>query len=83
VACPGDAGGEVSGIWLTQAADDRPAAVGPDDRLQRVSGTPRDFDSITNALEYWIVCRSLSPGAHSRDPVADDDDGMCVRILAT
>jgi hypothetical protein len=23
--------------------------------------------------EYWIIRRSLSSGAHSRDPVADDD----------
>jgi hypothetical protein len=25
-------------------------------------------------LEYWITHRSLSSGAHSRDPVAGDDD---------
>src|SRR5436190_9237747 len=25
------------------------------------------------SLEYWIVRRTLSSGAHSRDPVADDD----------
>ena len=28
--------------------------------------------SLTS-LEYWIVRRSLSSGAHSRDPLADDD----------
>jgi hypothetical protein len=45
----------------------------PDDRLRRASSTPRPFGSITGASEYWIVGRSLSSGAHSRDPVADDD----------
>jgi hypothetical protein len=25
------------------------------------------------ATEYWIIRRSLSSGAHSRDPLADDD----------
>jgi hypothetical protein len=39
-----------------------------------VSSTPRAFGSITDASEYWIVGRSLSSGAHSRDPVADDDE---------
>jgi hypothetical protein len=38
------------------------------------SSTPRDFVSITDASEYWIVRRSLSSGARSRDPVADDDE---------
>jgi hypothetical protein len=28
---------------------------------------------ITNATAYWIIRRSLSSGAHSRDPLADDD----------
>ena len=28
-----------------------------------------------NAAEYWIIRRSLSSGAHSRDPFADDDSG--------
>jgi hypothetical protein len=46
----------------------------PDDRLQRVSSTPRVLDSIAGVSEYWIVRRSLSSGAHSRDPVADDDE---------
>jgi hypothetical protein len=26
------------------------------------------------SLEYWIARRSLSSGAHSRDPLAGDDD---------
>src|ERR1700704_2348127 len=30
------------------------------------------IQSLTS-LEYWIIRRSLSSGAHSRDPVADDD----------
>jgi len=28
---------------------------------------------ITTALKYWIIRWSLSSGAHSRDPLADDD----------
>jgi hypothetical protein len=39
-----------------------------------VSSTPRVLGSITGRSEYWIVRRSLSSGAHSRDPVADDDE---------
>jgi hypothetical protein len=35
------------------------------------------------SLEYWIVRRSLSSGGHSADPLADDDDRMCVLVLAT
>jgi hypothetical protein len=26
------------------------------------------------SLEYWFTRRSLSSGAHSRDPLAGDDD---------
>jgi hypothetical protein len=37
------------------------------------SSTPRPLDSIADASEYWIARRSLSSGAHSRDPVAGDD----------
>ena len=32
--------------------------------------------SITSALEYWIIRRSLSSGGHSADPLADDDGGV-------
>jgi hypothetical protein len=39
-----------------------------------VSGTPQLFGSITDASEYWIARWSLSSGAHSRDPVAGDDN---------
>jgi hypothetical protein len=39
-----------------------------------VSSTPQTFGSITGVAEYWIVRRSLSSGAHSRDPVAGDDE---------
>jgi hypothetical protein len=38
------------------------------------SSTPRDFVSITDTSEYWIVRRSLSLGGHSADPLADDDE---------
>src|SRR5260370_26607954 len=34
------------------------------------------------ALEYWVTRRSLSSGGHSADPVAGDDNWMCVRHLA-
>jgi hypothetical protein len=52
-------------------------------RESGVSSTPQLLDSITSALEYWIVRRSLSSGARSRDPVADDDDWICGVVLAT
>ena len=29
-------------------------------------------------LRFWIIRRSLSSGAHSRDPVADDDGRTCL-----
>jgi hypothetical protein len=29
------------------------------------------------SLEYWIIRWSLSSGAHSRDPLADDDSRGC------
>jgi hypothetical protein len=35
-----------------------------------VSSTLWPFDSIADASEYWIARRSLSSGAHSRDPLA-------------
>jgi hypothetical protein len=53
----------------TNAAPQR--AVMP--RESGASSTPRMFASITDASEYWIARWSLSSGAHSRDPVADDD----------
>ena len=31
-------------------------------------------DQSLASLDYWIVRRSLSSGAHSRDPLAGDDD---------
>src|SRR5882757_3813136 len=37
------------------------------------SSTLWPLDFTTPALEYWIARRSLSSGAHSRDPVAGDD----------
>ena len=46
----------------------------PSSPRRRVSSTPRHFGSITSSSEYWIIRRSLSSGAHSRDPVADDDE---------
>jgi len=39
----------------------------------RGSSTPRVFDSITGASEYWVARWSLSSGGHSADPVAGDD----------
>jgi hypothetical protein len=59
---------------LRQAAtaDRSSTAVIP--RLDRGIQYAARFRSITDASEYWIVRRSLSSGAHSRDPVADDDE---------
>ncbi|MEH2611364.1 hypothetical protein V1293_003653 [Bradyrhizobium sp. AZCC 1693] len=37
------------------------------------SSTPRPLDSILASLEYRVTRRSLSSGAHSRDPLAGDD----------
>src|SRR5882672_6330161 len=34
-------------------------------------------------LNYWVTRGSLSSGAHSRDPLAGDDNRVCVRVLAT
>jgi hypothetical protein len=35
-------------------------------------------DPVTTAVSaYWIIRRSLSSGAHSRDPAADDDGLFC------
>jgi hypothetical protein len=34
------------------------------------------FVGIAAACGYWIIRRSLSSGAHSRDPLADDDSGV-------
>ncbi|MEH2534715.1 hypothetical protein V1277_005990 [Bradyrhizobium sp. AZCC 1588] len=31
------------------------------------------FRLSCQSLEYWIARRSLSSGAHSRDPLVDDD----------
>jgi hypothetical protein len=52
-------------------------------RESGVSSTLRLIDSIKTALEYWIIRRSLSSGAHSRDPVADDDGRGVLRIHAS
>jgi len=52
-------------------------------RESGVSSTLRLIDSIETALEYWIIRRSLSSGAHSRDPVADDDGRGVLRIHAS
>jgi hypothetical protein len=38
---------------------------------------------MTNVLEYWIVRWSLSSGAHSRGPVADDDGNHPVSACAS
>jgi hypothetical protein len=43
-------------------------------RERGVSSTLRLFVSITNTSEYWIARWSLSSGAHSRDPLARNDD---------
>jgi hypothetical protein len=37
------------------------------------SSTPRLIGSITLVSDYWVTRRSLSSGAHSRDPLAGDD----------
>src|SRR5467141_3558659 len=52
----------------------------PDTRLRPRPAIrpPRLFDSITDASEYWVACRSLSSGGHSADPLAGDD-GLRVR----
>jgi hypothetical protein len=34
---------------------------------------PRPIDQLLLSLEYWIARRSLSSGAHTRDPLAGDD----------
>jgi hypothetical protein len=34
-----------------------------------VSSTPQLLDALRASLEYWITGRSLSSGAHSRDPL--------------
>jgi hypothetical protein len=34
------------------------------------------FVGITAACGYWVIRLSLSSGAHSRDPLADDDMGV-------
>jgi len=44
-------------------------------------GGARLRGSIATALEYRIPRRSLSTGAHSRDPVADDDSANMVGSL--
>jgi hypothetical protein len=41
------------------------------------AGYPVNCDLSTPSLmfsEYWIVHRSLSSGAHSREPLADDGE---------
>jgi hypothetical protein len=40
------------------------------------------LDSITTALEYWIIRWSLSSGGACADPVADDDGCGCVTVAA-
>jgi hypothetical protein len=35
---------------------------------------PQLLGSIIDVSEYWIARWSLSSGAHSRDPVAGDDE---------
>jgi len=42
-------------------------------RESGVSSTLRHLPSITAVSEYWVTRRSLSSGAHSRDPLAGDD----------
>jgi hypothetical protein len=32
-------------------------------------------------VEYWITRRSLSSGAHSRDPLAGDDTESVARVV--
>jgi hypothetical protein len=33
------------------------------------------------SLEYWVARRSLSSGAHSRDPLPGDDSGWWGKAL--
>jgi hypothetical protein len=42
--------------------------------LVRVIQYAATYRPIMDASEYWIARRSLSSGAHSRDPVAGDDE---------
>jgi hypothetical protein len=67
---PGNAGLNRRPPWATMTILHLP----PSCPRRRASSTPRPLGSITSASEYWIVRRSLSSGAHSRDPVADDDE---------
>ena len=67
------------------------AAVSPADESRRPSSRTREEmrkgadDPVfrrqrrlnREAAAYWILRRSLSSGAHSRDPEAEDDSGVC------
>jgi hypothetical protein len=43
-------------------------------RESGASSNPKLHGWNTGGAAYWIVRWSLSSGAHSRDPLADDDD---------
>ena len=51
-------------------------------RESGVSSTLQPLDSITGVSEYWIARRSLSSGAHSRDPLAGDDRQVTSPLMA-
>ena len=53
-----------------------PAFGGPDDKL-------RDEAIHWAAKQDWIASRSLSSGAHSRDPLARNDEVVIVVIATT
>ena len=46
-------------------------------RESGASSTLWPLGFVIMSLEYWIARRSLSSGAHSRDPVAGDDSLIC------
>jgi len=66
---PGDdeSGGETAAI-IASASAQRPSCLAHA-AIQHVAA----FRIISDVAEYWIVRWSRSSGAHSRDPVADDD----------
>jgi hypothetical protein len=51
-------------------------------RESGVSSTLQPLDSIISVSEYWIARRSLSSGAHSRDPLAGDDRRVTSPLMA-
>jgi hypothetical protein len=62
-----ESGGETAAV-IASASAQRPSCPAHA-AIQHVAA----FRFISDVAEYWIVRWSLSSGAHSRDPVADDD----------